>query len=254
MSARAWCAVAALVVTFGAPVVAHAKMVSGGDCRALTHDCKCDDGAYMSMYLANQEAALAAWQDTQSDIFGGAAKSFEDARTLFNSKFPGDPRVLSAFTDCPNLDPKKIAGPSILGGGAEIDDCFCKDVCRDIVEATIAHERTHVAFNILGISYVIGVGTACGLNLTDPDFLCGEPGLAPVGVRNPGARENGNQVLRDALDKLQNPSPPDMACTWEPLPEPKAREIPAPPVPAGFFARVAALVTRFVNGADASAP
>jgi hypothetical protein len=223
-------------------------MVSADDCRALTRDCTCADGAYMSMYLDNQKAALAAWEDTQSDILGGAAKSFEDARNLFNSKFPGDPRVLEPFAACPNFDPKKIAGNSMLGGGAELDDCFCKNVCRDIVEATIAHERTHVAFNLLGIVYIIDVGTACGLGLVDPGF-CAVSDAVLLSESEIRAHEVGNQVLQDAVDNLHDPSTPDMACTWDPLPAPAAREIPPPPAPSGFFARMVALGARFLHGA-----
>jgi hypothetical protein len=234
------------------PAVAQAKMVSASDCLALTPDCMCDDGAYMSIYLANQEAALSAWEDTQSDILDGGAKTFEDARALFNSKFMGDPAVLARFSSCPNFDPKKIAGDSILSGGAEIDDCFCKNACKDIVEATIAHERTHVAFNILGISYIIGVGTACKLNLTDPGF-CSISEALLLSESEIQAHQRGNQVLSDALDNLKDPKAPDMQCTWEPLPPSSPREIP-PPQPAGFFARFRTLFTRFVHGADAAAP
>jgi hypothetical protein len=240
----------ALVLGLVATSPAGAKMVSGGDCRDLSHDCTCDDGAYLEVFLANQRDALAAWEDTQSDIIGGAAGTFEEARALFEQKFPGDPRVLSHLTACPDLNPKKVAGVSILGGGAELDDCFCKNVCKDIVESTISHERTHVAFNLLGISYIIGVGTACSADLTDPDF-CKVSNALLLSESEIQAHRIGVETLQESLSTLKDPESPEMECTWEPLPDapPPEAEAAAEPAPEGFLPRVRALLVRFVHGA-----
>jgi hypothetical protein len=245
---RAWVGrgLAALVVVLSHAGAARAEMVSGGDCRELSSDCTCDDAPYMSVFLENQEDALHAWEATQQEIFGGAASSFQDARNLFESKFPGDPRVLQPLAQCPNLDAGKIAGTSILGGGAELDDCFCKNVCRDIVDAIVVHERTHVAFNIMGISYIIGVGTACAADLTDPDF-CKVSDALLLSESEIQAHRLGNDSLSKSLSELKDEA--EMECTWEPLPEagssPKHRPQPAP---QGFFPRLGALFARVFHG------
>jgi hypothetical protein len=253
MSARSGAGIVVLLASVGASRVAHATMVSGSDCLDLSTDCVCADGPYMSAYLDNQKAGLSAWEDTKSDVLDGQAKTYADAVALFKSKFMNDPRILEPFTQCSDFDPSKIAGTSISGGGAEINECFCQNVCRDIIEATIAHERTHVAFNILGISYIVSIGAACSANLVDQGFcditealLLSDSEIQAYGV--------GNQSLQAALDNLQDPRAPDMACTWEPLPAASPKEASAAPQPAGFFARFGALFGRFLRGADPSQP
>jgi hypothetical protein len=241
----------ALVAVLGATALGQAKMVSGGDCLDLTSPCTCEDAPYFEVFTANQEKALEVWRDTQSEIIGGAASSFDDAKALFDMNFKdkADPRVLEPLMLCPDLKPNHIAGTSILGGGAELDDCFCKNVCQDIVESIIAHERTHVAFNIMGISYIIGVGTACAADLTDPDF-CKVSNALLLSESEIQAHQIGNKMLREGLDKLQNPEDPEMECTWEPLPEPEPEPEPTPEMPEGFLPRLGALFERFVHGSS----
>jgi hypothetical protein len=241
----AWFGLTALLVVLSGASAVQAKMVSGDDCRELSRDCTCDDAPYMSVFLENQEDALRAWEDTQAEIFGGAASSFEDARNLFESKFPGDPRVMQPLRQCTNLDTGKIAGTSILGGGAELDDCFCKNVCGDIVDAIVVHERTHVAFNLMGISYIIGVGTACAADLTDPDF-CKVSDALLLSESEVQAHRLGNESLRESLSELKDEA--EMECTWEPLPEASFPKIRQPPAPQGFLPRLRALFARVLHG------
>jgi hypothetical protein len=252
VSAQRSVGIAVLLASVGVASVAHATMVSGSDCLDLSADCVCADGPYMSAYLDNQKAGLSAWEDTKSDVLDGQAKTYADAVALFKSKFMNDPRILEPFKNCTDFDATKIAGTSIAGGGAELNECFCQNVCRDIIQATIAHERTHVAFNILGISYIVSMGAACSAGLVDQGFcditealLLSDSEIQAYGV--------GNQSLQDSLDNLKDPSAPDMACTWEPLPA-SLKVAPAAPQPDGFFARVGALFGRFAHGADADRP
>lgn len=240
-----WCGLGALALVLSGAGDADAKMVSGGDCSKLSRDCTCDDAPYMEVFLGNQEDALKAWEDTQAEIFGGAASSFDDARALFESKFPGDSRVMRPLRQCTNLDAGKIAGTSILGGGAELDDCFCKNVCRDIVDAIVVHERTHVAFNLMGIGYIIGVGTACAGGLTDPDF-CKVSDALLLSESEIQAHRLGNDALRESLSELKDEA--EMECTWEPLPEASLPKMRQPPAPQGFFPRLGALFARVFHG------
>jgi hypothetical protein len=230
---------------------AKAEMVSGGECLEKTHDCTCADAQYMELSLRNQEKALEAWQQTQMQIALGQASTFEEARALFAMNFDSDPRVLEPLSECTDLDTGKVAGTSILGGGAELNDCFCENVCKDIVDATITHERTHVAFNLLGISYIINVGVGCKADLLPADF-CNASNALLLSESEIQAHTRGNDVLRDRLNELRmkDPEHPEMECTWEPLPAAQSPAPPPPQAPAGFFERVKMLAGRVFGGAQ----
>lgn len=232
---------------------AHAEMVSGGECLEKTHDCTCADAQYMEISLRNQEKALDAWERAQDDIIGGTGSSFEDARAIFHMYFDkeADPRVLEPLSECTDLDAGQVAGTSILGGGAELNACFCENVCKDIVDATITHERTHVAFNLLGISYIVNVGVACKAGLLDESFCFASNALL-LSESEIQAHTRGNEVLRDRLNQLRmkDPEHPEMECTWEPLPAAPSPSPPPPSAPAGFFERVKMLAGRVFGGAQ----
>ena len=248
----------ALLLGLGASSTAHAEYVDGDVCLERTHDCTCADAPYMEVSLRNQDVALETWNETAEEITLGAASTAEEARALFLKKFKpkADPRVVEGLSECTELDATKIAGPSILGGGAELDSCFCNTVCKDIVEATIAHERMHVAFNLIGIGYIIGVGTSCAAGAL-PEDLCAVHNALLIAESEIYAHEAGNDLLRERLDTLRqmDPAAPEMECTWEPLPahsgaEPARRLQPPPQLPQGFFGRLEMLASRFVNGAQ----
>lgn len=248
----------ALLLGLGSTSTAHAEYIDGDVCLERTHECTCADAPYMEISLRNQEVALETWNETTEEITLGAAKTAEEARALFLKKFKpkADPRVMEGLSGCTELDATKIAGPSISGGGAELDSCFCNTVCKDIVESTIAHERMHVAFNLMGIGYIIGAGTACAAGTLPQDF-CDVHNAFLIAESELYAHEAGNNLLRERLDNLQkmDPANPEMECTWEPLPEysgaqPTPRLQPPSPIPQSFFERLQMLASRFMNGAQ----
>jgi hypothetical protein len=242
--------VAVVLVGLGSAGRADAKMISGSACQAASRECTCADAPYMEIFLQNQQVALEAWKTTRNDIaLNGGASTFDQARALFSQNFQGDARVLTPLSACTGLDTGRIAGPSILDGGAELNDCFCSNVCRDIVDATIAHERTHVAVNIVGIDYMIGVGAGCLLGKL-PQHFCDVSDALLLSESEVLAHEVGNGVLRDRLNDLQlsDPAMPEMECTWEPLPLPHSA--PPPQAPQGFLERVQMLAQRFLHGAQ----
>lgn len=249
----------ALLLGLSASSTAHAEYVDGDVCLERTHDCTCADAPYMEISLRNQEVALETWNETTEEITLGAASTAEEARALFLKKFKpkADPRVVEGLSECTELDATKIAGPSILGGGAELDSCFCNVVCKDIVESTIAHERMHVAFNLVGIGYIIGAGSACAAGSLPEDF-CAVHNAFLIAESEIYAHEAGNDLLRERLDNLRkmDPAAPEMECTWEPLPlphsdpEPARRLQPPPNLPQSFFERLQLLASRFIKGAQ----
>lgn len=231
---------------------ADAKMIPGGDCQEASTECTCADAPYMEVFLQNQRTALQAWETTRNDIaVNGSAKTFDEARALFAQNFQGDGRVLTPLSSCTTLDPGKIAGPSILDGGAELDDCFCSHVCRDIVDATIAHERTHVAVNLVGIDYMIGVGVGCLVGKL-PQHFCDISNALLLSESEVLAHAVGNDLLSDRLSDLRasDPANPEMECTWEPLPLQHSASPPPQPAPKGFMDRVKMLAERFLHGAQ----
>jgi len=227
-----------------------ARMIPGDDCQAASEPCTCADAPYMEVSLHNQRVALEAWKTTRDDIaVNGGAFTFDDARALFGMNFVGDPRVLKPLSLCRELDTSKIAGPDVFGDGAELDDCFCTSVCRDIVDATIAHERTHVAVNLLGIDYMIGVGIGCLVGKL-PQQFCDTSNALLLSESEVLGHTVGNDLLSSRLDDLQKSDPenPEMECTWEPLP--LEHSAPPPQAPPGFFDRVQMLAQRFLHGAQ----
>ena len=242
--------VAVVLLSLGSAAHAHARMIPGSDCQEASKACTCADAPYMEEFLNNQEVALEAWKTTRNDIAAnGSAKSFEDARALFGMNFKGDPGVLKPLALCKDLDTGKIAGPDFLGDGAEVDDCFCTNVCRDIVDGVIAHERTHVAVNIVGIDYMIGVGVGCAIGKL-PQQFCDSSNALLLSESEVLAHSVGNSLLSSRLSDLQasDPENPEMECTWEPLPL-QQPAMPPPAAPQGFIERVKMLAARFLHGA-----
>ena len=230
---------------------ADARMIPGSDCQESSKACTCADAPYMELFLKNQQVALDAWKTTRNDIaVNGGASTFEDARASFAQNFHGDARVLTPLAICKDLDTAKIAGPDFLGDGAEVDDCFCTNVCRDIVDGVIAHERTHVAVNIVGIDYMIGVGIGCKVG-SFPQQFCDTSNALLLSESEVLAHTVGNNLLSSRLNDLQasDPENPEMECTWEPLPAAQ-QAAPPPQAPQGFFQRVQMLAQRFLHGAQ----
>lgn len=243
--------VAVVLLGLGSAARVDARMIPGGDCQDASKACTCADAPYMEIFLQNQQVALEAWKTTRNDIaVNGGASTFDEARALFAQNFHGDPRVLTPLSICKDLDTSKIAGPDVLGDGAELDDCFCTNVCRDIVDATIAHERTHVAVNLVGIDYMIGVGVGCLVGKL-PQHFCDISNALLLSESEVLGHTVGNNVLSSRLNDLQesDPANPEMECTWEPLPaqQPAA---PPPQAPQGFIERVQMLAQRFLHGAQ----
>jgi hypothetical protein len=243
--------VAVVLLGLASASTADARMIPGSECQELSKPCTCADAPYMEVSLHNQETALKAWETTRNDIaVDGGASTFEDARAKFAKNFVGDPRVFAPLTLCKDFVDSKVAGTDFWGDGAELEDCFCSNVCRDIVDATIAHERTHVAVNLLGIDYMIGVGLGCAAG-SFPQQFCDTSNALLLSESEVLAHSVGNSLLSSRLNDLQasDPENPEMECTWEPLP---LEHSPPPPqqAPQGFFERVQMLAQRFLYGAQ----
>jgi len=242
--------VALVLLGLASAASADARMIPGGDCQDFSKPCTCADAPYMEVFLQNQQVALEAWKTTRNDIaVDGGASTFEEARAMFGKNFIGDPRVMKPLAICKDLDDSKIAGPDFLGDGAEVDDCFCTNVCRDIVDGVIAHERTHVAVNIVGIDYMIGVGMGCLVG-SFPQQFCDTSNALLLSESEVLAHTVGNNLLSSRLSDLQasDPENPEMECTWDPLP--LEHSAPPPQAPQGFFDRVQMLAQRFLHGAQ----
>jgi hypothetical protein len=243
--------VALVLLSLASAGSADARMIPGSDCQELSKPCTCADAPYMEVSLHNQQLAERAWETTRNDIaVNGGASTFEDARAKFAKNFHGDPRVFAPLALCKDLVDSKVAGTDFWGDGAELEDCFCTNVCRDIIDATIAHERTHVAVNLLGIDYMIGVGMGC-LAGSFPQQFCDTSNALLLSESEVLAHSVGNSVLSRRLNDLQasDPENPEMECTWEPLPAAQQAALPAQ-APQGFFERVQMLAQRFLYGAQ----
>ena len=217
-----------------------------------TKPCTCADIPMMERFLANQVNARDVWKGVEKDLLSGTGpRSLADAAALFNSRFMGDPAVVSQFQSCPSFDPAKNHLDKVAGitgfGSAVLDPCFCSAFCRDIILATVAHERRHPPTIILGVvayrDYMVGckVGILSGAicDIIEPLII------AQSEVSSYGA---GIDSLQAALNELKahDPANTDVACTWKAI----VRERPTPPLvpPDGFLERLELLLGRIAHG------
>ncbi len=242
---------------------AHADTVPDGflgpaDCRALSPECKCADAPLLELLMKDQSNALDAWLSTANAITqpDGPATASE-AVADFHSRYPGDARITSNFSACDTFDPKvnlltKVAGVSISKAGAAVDPCFCKQFCRDAIDATIIHEDVHFRFAIEAMYEQIATSIACKVGDLEQIF-CDRVQARQLARSESYAHQAAVDSMGGSLAKLRasDPDMPDMECTWEPLPDVQARVLPAaPPAPAGFWQRLEMLASRFIHGAS----
>jgi hypothetical protein len=213
----------------------------------------------MIAFRDNQQAGLQAWMQTAADITSGTsgAKTFEDAVTLFWGHFgpsSAQTAVKTQFQTCPGYDSavnnwKKIAGTR--GVFVALDPCFCSAFCQDVVDATTAHEREHLKYNLGSLSFFIDALAACKTGLPPASF-CDELEPLQITISEIRAYTVGIQALNDAIKALQDKAnaPIDdagdtLSCTSDTdggTPE-------AGLMPMSFPGRVRALVNRMVYGA-----
>jgi len=253
---------AALVGTLGVccalPALAEdlpSNFVTADMC--MSRPCTCADIPFVEVFLQNQKDARAAFESIYPEIWmTGGPSNVSDVQRAFAARFPGDPRVLAQYKTCPGYDPSvnsaKFAGVD-NSGTAKIDECACAAFCQDIVDATIAHERTHPPTLIIGFLARLPGHTACKVGAL-PDSMCDM--LTPIELVESeiAAYTVGINVLESDLNdlKAEDPSMPEMACTWQPLPSATASAAPLLPeqTPQGLFDRIVMLLERIIWGRE----
>ncbi len=219
----------------------------------MSRDCTCEDVPMMEVFLRNQQTARDAWISVRQDLFTSTGpQSIEEAVKLFYSRFPGDPRVGAQFMTCDGYDPdvnslNKIAGTASLGDAA-LDPCFCNAFCKGIIDATVNHELTHGPTLLAGFASMLQYKVICATGAL-PDSFCNSIDPAVLVDSEIISYTVGNRTLASAIDDVKDSDPqnPEMACTWEPLPEASPSQLP-PAEPGGFWARVRTLAERFLHG------
>jgi hypothetical protein len=250
------------VASLGVPARAQdapASFVTEDKCG--TRACTCKDAPMMERFRNNQIQARKAWASVKADIIAGTGpRSVADADKAFRGRFPGDPAIVSQFTSCSGYDATmndlgKVAGVS-PSGEAVLDPCFCNAFCKDMVDSTVVHEKSHrdtaIPFVVVMTGLQIGCAVAKGLK-DSFGYQCD--------TANPMIRANSELIayqagidsLDAAIQKLTETDPdnPTLACTWEPIvaaaPSPSLPNAAAP-LPQGFFARVGLLWNRLIHG------
>jgi hypothetical protein len=226
----------------------------------LSPECKCEDGPMLELLRKDQSDALDAWDATADEIgMPGGPDTMAEAVRAFQMRFQGDSRVTDQYKACADFDPAvnkvtKIAGVSILNGGAALDPCFCKQFCQGAIVATAKHEDVHFRFGFEALLEQITANIACKAGQLEQSY-CDTLHARQLARSEQYAHSAGIESLQDALDKLRmsDPENPDMECTWEPLPDMVTEREPAPPVPGGFWDRIQMLAGRFIHGRSSSA-
>ena len=234
--------------------------VDGDACRKLSRECTCADAPMIQLLLRDKRKALDAWDAVADSIDEpGGPSTNEDARNAFVGSFQGDPRIGDQFLACPSYDevsakqgrsPSRIAGVSLTGGGGALDPCYCQQFCLDAVNATIAHEDDHFRFGFEAILEVMTAKSACLIGALDQTY-CDKLGARQQARTEQYAHVISIDHLSDSVSKLaqsQDDEHPDMACTWEPLPDLPPSDEPDPKEHASLWQRLELLVSRFVHG------
>lgn len=211
--------------------------------QCTTKPCECVDLPTMKAFLADQTRARDAWETVRRDINTPTGpRSAAAARALFNSRLgAASPDIANKFTTCPGYDPTKNTLTKIAGvnasGVSVFDPCFCGAFCKDIIDATLVHEKMHVKSGViltLGAMHMLAFCKAfpshaeCGK--LEPLFLA----ASEVASHDAGVKAL-DQGIRKLLEATED-------CTTD-------GGAPSPTVPTGVGNRVQSLFSRFVNGA-----
>lgn len=240
-----------LTLTVVAPS-AFATRLSAEDCRAKTRACTCADAPFAETFLRNHQRSSEAWSQVYETIgTPSGPTNANEAKAAHDKLFSGDPRVVAQYKTCPSFDPSAdltqfagAPGPGELW----VDQCACEAFCSDIIEATIAHERTHPTTIILGaINHSLDIAV-CAAGAASKSFCDAiEPTI--LAESEIVAYAFGNASLGRAIERLaksEDPAKPKELCTWQPI---AAVTPPSDPtVPKSFWARLVNIADRFWNG------
>ncbi len=233
--------------------------ISENACREASRACTCEDAPYMEVHLGSQEKARDAWTTVQGALGKqDGPQTATEAVAMFNRNFKGDPRVSARYATCQGYDPavnslNKVAG--ITGSGAaSLDPCFCNAFCKDIVDATIRHEQMHAPTILAGLAKHFDLHIGCMIRVI-PGRACELANADTLARSEMASYQVGNSVLRNAIKRIaEKPDEraPDMTCTWDPLPATARAAVPSF-APQGVWARIRALVAKFLRGPNATA-
>lgn len=251
----------ALILMCSGPVVRGAGdeappdwFVSPDQCPS--RPCECKDLPMMKKFRDNQVTARDAWKSVDRDLRSGTGPTTQQgAKDLFRTYFgSGDPDVTAQFKNAPCYVEGKNNVNRVAGVGRSgkplLDPCFCASFCQDIVDATVAHERTHVPTVIISFLGSLPVMVRCALEIV-PSRICGVVEPMQLTTTEIFSHQAGILSLDSSITDLQNnnPAKPGTPCpTTTPIVE---SATPRPPVPSphSFTERVAILFDRIVRGA-----
>jgi len=223
-----------------------ASFISDTDCLAASPSCACADAQFMEVYRAQQQKGRDTWVSVGTSFPASPAA----ALAAFQAGFTNDPRVSNQFATCPGYNPAvnvltKIAGVRSSGDTA-YDPCFCAAFCKDIVQATIDHERTHRPTLLLGFFSSLPAQFACKAASTAQP-LCDRADANTLVNSEIVGYQVTLSTLNSAISRIASspdPNNPQMDCTWTSLvlfaPPPRPPSV----IPESFLQRLAMLMTR----------
>lgn len=205
--------------------------------------CECVDMPTMKAFLADQTRARGVWDTVRKEInTASGPRSSAQARARFNALFgAGSADIANAFTSCPGYDPAKNSLTKIAGvnasGVSVFDPCFCGAFCKDIVDATLAHEKMHVKSGVLLTVGAMHMLVFCKAFPSHAEC----PKLEPLflAASEVVSHDAGVQALDASIRKVLEATED---CTTD-------GGAPSPTVPTGLGNRVQSLFSRLVNGA-----
>jgi hypothetical protein len=204
--------------------------------------CECVDLPTMKAFLADQTRARGVWETVRGEINApGGPRTSAAARARFNTLFgAGSADIATKFTSCPGYDPTKNSLTKIAGvnasGVSVFDPCFCGAFCKDILDATLAHEKMHVKSGVFLTVGAMHMLAFCKV-YSHPECAKMEPLF--LAASEVVSHDAGVVALDQGIRKL-------LEATEDCTTDGGAR---SPAVPSGLGTRVQSLFSRFVNGA-----
>jgi hypothetical protein len=234
----AWSLVGASLLALAPGPRAHAQLVPASQCNPPP--CGCNDMKMLERALKASNDSLAAWESVLAQFSTpNPPKTMEEARAAFDAVNPADAFLLAQMqTQCPTFNGGKVGGVDSEGNTMYLP-CFCQAFCKDIVEATGAHEQQHhknmVDLALHQITVVLG-GALMGESVPY--------NASVITLSEIDAHQAGSDYLRSKMASFMSQN---ALCTWTPL----AAPVPASktPIPETLADRIRALYHRIVDGA-----